>query len=123
MAKVIINGKEYGLRFDLYAMEQIEEEFGRVQNAFNALREGKQIKATRTLFKILANSFLSFNEKEETVTGSEIKHAGMDEVMKISEAIKAAIAEGGKSETTGGNEADDNAHDVYLEQIDKEEKN
>ena len=123
MAKVIINGKEYGLRFDLYAMEQIEEEFGSVQNAFNALREGKQIKATRTLFKILANSFLSFNEKEETVTGGEIKHAGMDEVMKISEAIKAAIAEGSKSETTGGNEADDNAHDVYLEQIDKAEKN
>ena len=123
MAKVVIGGKTYGLRFDMYAMEQIEEEFGNVQNAFNALREGKQIKSTRALFKILANSHLSFCGEEETVTGDEIKHAGMKEVMIISEAIKTAIADGSKSETTGGNEADDNVHDVYLEQIDKAEKN
>ena len=25
MASIRINGKEYGLRFDLYAMEQVEE--------------------------------------------------------------------------------------------------
>ena len=123
MAKVTIGSKEYGLRFDLYAMEQIEEEFGSVQNAFTALRDGKQIKATRTLFRILANSFLSFNGEEETVTGEEIKHASMEEVLTMSNAIKAAIAEGSKAETTNGNEADDEAHDVYLEQIDKEEKN
>ena len=123
MAKVTINGKEYGLRFDLYAMEQIEEEFGSVKQSFDALREGKQMKTTRTLFKILANSFLSYNGKEETVTGDEIKHAGMEEVLEVSNAVKKAIEEGSKSETTGGNEADDDVHDMFLEQIDKEEKN
>ena len=123
MASIKINGKEYGLRFDLYAMEQVEETFGSVKKAFDALREGKQLKTTRLLFKILANSYLSFNGQEETVTGDEIKHADMNMVMLISEAVKAAIAEGSKSETTGGNEADDEVHDMYLEQIEAEEKN
>ena len=123
MASIKINGKEYGLRFDLYAMEQVEETFGSVKKAFDALREGKQLKTTRLLFKILANSYLSFNGQEETVTGDEIKHADMNTVMLISEAVKAAIAEGSKSETTGGNEADDEVHDMYLEQIEAEEKN
>lgn len=119
MAIIKVKGKEYGLRFDLYAMEQIEETFGSVKNAFDALREGKQLKTTRLLFKILANSYLSYHGQEETVTGDEIKHEGMDIVVQISEAIKDAIAEGSKSETTGGNEADDEKHDVYLEEIER----
>ena len=123
MAKVVINGKEYGLRFDLYAMEQIEDELGSMKAAFDALRAGKQLKTTRTMFKIMANSYLSFIGEKETVTGDEIKHASMNEVLTMSEAIKAAIAEGSKSETTGGNEADDEAHDVYLAEIEKSEKN
>jgi len=123
MAKVTVNGKEYGLRFDLYAMEQIEEEFGSVKDSFEALKGGKQIRTTRKLFKILANSFLSYGGQEETVTGNEILHAGMEEVMEISDAIRNAIAEGSKSETTGGNEADDSVHDIYLEAIEKQEKN
>lgn len=120
MAKVTIGDKEYGLRFDLYAMEQIEEEFGGVKTVFDTLKEGKhQIKTTRTLFRILANSYLSYNGREETVTGDEIKHAGMDMIRNISEAVQAAIAEGSKSETTGGNEADDEVHDMFLEEIER----
>ena len=120
MAKVTIGEKEYGLRFDLYSMEQIEEEFGGVQTVFNTLKEGKhQIKTTRMLFRILANSYLSYNGQEETVTGDEIKHAGMDMIRNISEAVQAAIAEGSKSETTGGNEADDEVHDMFLEEIER----
>ena len=120
MAKVTIGDKEYGLRFDLYSMEQIEEEFGGVKTVFDTLKEGKhQIKTTRTLFRILANSYLSYNGREETVTGDEIKHAGMDMIRSISEAVQAAIAEGSKSETTGGNEADDEVHDMFLEEIER----
>ena len=119
MAKVEINGKEYALRFDLYAMEQIEEEFGSVKNVFETLRGGKQLRTTRILFRILANSALSFEGKEETVTGDEIKHAGMDMITKVSEAVNRAITEGSKSETTEGNEADDEKHDIFLEEIEK----
>ena len=119
MASIKIREKEYGLRFDLYAMEQIEEEFGSVKDAFDQLREGKLLKTTRILFKILANSYLSYNGEQETVTGDEIKHEGMEIVQKLSEAVKEAITEGSKSETTGGNEADDEKHDVYLEEIER----
>ena len=119
MASINIKGKEYGLRFDMYAMEQIEEEFGSVKNVFESLRDGKQLKATRILFRILANSFLSYNGEKETVTGDEIKHADIEMIREISEAVQKAIAEGSKSETTGGNEADDEVHDVYLEEIER----
>ena len=119
MASITIKGKEYGLRFDMYAMEQIEEEFGSVKNIFEMLKDGKQLKATRILFKILANSYLSYNDQEETVTGDEIKHADIAQIREISDAVQKAIAEGSKSETTGGNEADDTVHDVYLEEIER----
>ena len=120
MARVKINGKEYGLRFDLYAMEQIEEEFGGVKTVFDTLKEGKhQIKTTRTLFRILANSYLSYNGQEETVTGDEVKHCGMDAIKDISDAVQKAISEGSHSETTGGNEADDEVHDMFLEEIER----
>ena len=119
MASVDVNGKEYKLRFDLYAMEQIEEAFGSVKSVFEVMNNGKQIKATRTLFRILANSYLSNNGEEETVTGDEIKHAGLDEIRSISEAVQQAITEGTKSETTQGNEADDQVHDIDLEEIER----
>lgn len=119
MASVTVKGKTYGLRFDLYAMEQIEEAFGSVKSVFEVMNNGKQIKATRTLFRILANSYLSNNGEEEIVTGDEIKHAGLDEIRSISEAVQQAITEGTKSETTQGNEADDQVHDIYLEEIER----
>ena len=122
MAKVTINGKEYGLRFDLYAMEQIEEELGSIKDAFAALREGKQLKTTMIMFRVMANSYLSFNGEEETVTGNELRHIGVEEFVTVSEGIKKAVEEGSKSETTGGNEADDDVHDIFLEEIEREER-
>jgi len=119
MASVIIKGKEYQLRFDMYAMEQIEEEFGSVKNVFETMHGGKQMKATRTLFRILANSWLSNEGEAETVTGDEIKHADIDLIKAVGEAVRDAIAEGTKSETTDGNEADDEVHDMFLEEIEK----
>lgn len=117
MASVTIKGKEYGLRFDLYAMEQIEDELGSIKAAFEALQKGKQIKTTRLLFKIMANSYMSNKGQEETVTGDEIKHIDIDEVKYISDMIRKTVAEASKSETTDGNEADDEVHDVYLEEV------
>ena len=119
MVSVKIGEKEYGLRFDLYAMEQIEEEFGSVKAVFETLQGGKQVKATRILFRVLANSYLSAEGKEETVTGDEIKHAGIDVIKEGGDAIQKAITEGSKSETTDGNEADDEVHDIFLEEIER----
>ena len=60
MASIEIKGKEYPLRFDMYAMEQIEEEFGGIRPMFESMRgsEGTQgvAKTLRIVFRVLANS-------------------------------------------------------------------
>ena len=53
------------------------------------------------------------------MTGDEIKHADMGMISRISEAVQQAITDGSKSETTDGNEADDEVHDIYLEEIER----
>jgi len=119
MASVVFKGKVYPLRFDMYAMEQIEDEYGSMKKVFQELQDGSQLKATRFLFKVLANSYRSFAGEPENVTGNEIRHAGIHEIREVSAAIRAAIEEGTRSETTGGGEADDEVHDAYLEEIER----
>ena len=117
MASITINGKEYPLRFDMYAMEQVEEEFGGIRAMFDAMTgNGAQsvAKTLRILFKILANSARNSLDLPENVTGEEIRHCS---IQKVSAAISEAVNEGMKSETTGGNEADDEVHDEYLDEL------
>ena len=119
MASIIIKGKEYKLRFDMFAMEQIEEEFGGIRPMFESMRggEGKGIaKTLQIMFRILANSARNEMGLPENVTGEEVRH---ENVQRVSDAIGAAINEGMKSETTNGNEADDGVHDIYLEEIER----
>lgn len=116
MVKLKIGETEYGLRMDMYALEQIEDEFGDLKGMFEKIQNGGS-KALQTLFKILANAHLAYEGKEETVTGDEIKRLRVSAVAGIGQAIHAAVAEGMKSETTDGAEADDEVFDVYLQEI------
>lgn len=122
--EIILNGVTYRLRFDLYALEQVEAEFGGMREAFESLRGGKgMVTAIRKLFKILANCQRSMDGMPEDVTGNEIgKHESMTKLVEVSEAIKAAINEGMKSETVDG-EADDEVHDGYAAEYDEKVKN
>ena len=120
MVKLKIGETVYGLRMDMYAMEQIEDEFGSIKDMFENV-QGGSAKTVRILFRILANSQLSFEGKEENITGDELKHLKVPTIKNVGNAIRAAIEEGMKSETTGGAEADDEVYDVYLNEI--EEKN
>ena len=54
-AKVTLNGQVYRLRFDVWALEQIEDEFGGIREAFESLRGKKMSKSVKTLFRIMAN--------------------------------------------------------------------
>jgi hypothetical protein len=116
MVKLNVNGVEYGLRMDLYAMEQLEDQFGSMKDVFQKIQEGGS-KMMRTLFRILANAQLAYEGKEETVTGDELKRMKVAALHELSAAIQAAVEEGMKSETTGGEEADDEVFDVYLNEI------
>ena len=119
MASVEINGKVYGLRFDLYAMEQIEEEFGSIQETLKAIQTGKQFKVLRALFRIMANSYLSAQGEKEIVSGDEMKHCGLGDIKPISESIQNAIIDASTAETMNGNVADNQVHDMYLEEIER----
>ncbi len=122
--EITLNGVKYRLRFDLYALEQVEEEFGGMREAFDSLRGGKgMVNAIRKLFKILANCQRSMDGMPEDVTGEEIsKHESMAKLLEVSEAVKAAINIGMKSETVDG-EADDEVHDGYAAEYEEKVKN
>jgi len=116
MVKLEIGDAEYGLRMDMYAMEQIEDEFGGMQEMFDKLQKGSS-KSIRALFKIMANAQLAYQGKEETVTGEELKHLKVAAINAIGQAVRAAIDDGMKAETVEGEEADDEVYDVYLSEI------
>jgi len=119
MTSVTIRGKKYELRFDLWALEQIEEEFGGIKKMYENLGGGDSaslVRALGTVFRILANSARDYAGLEPNVTGDEVRH---EPVGKITAAIHAAINEGMHAETANGNEADDDIHDEYLDEIEK----
>jgi hypothetical protein len=119
MASIIIKGKKYELLFDMWALEEIEKEFGGVKKMYEALwgGEGTSLAATmQTVFRILANSARDAAGLTANVTVEEVRHTP---VGKLTAAVHEAIEEGMKSETSGGNEADDSIHDEYLEEIEK----
>ena len=116
MVKLRVGETEYGLRMDMYAMEKIEESFGSMKEMFEQIQSGSA-KTIRQLFTIMANAQLAYEGKEETVTGDEIKRLRISAVSGIGNAIRAAVEEGMKSETTEGAEADDEVFDVYLSEI------
>ena len=117
--EVELNGVIYRLRFDLQALEQIEESFGGLKEAFQALRGGGMVKAVRKLFAILANSQKDYEDKPMDVTEDTVgRHTGMAKLVEISAAIQAAVEKGMESETNGG-EADNEEHDALAEIYDE----
>lgn len=106
--EVRINGQLYRLRFDLWALEQIEQEFGGIRQAFMAMDDGSMVKTVRKLFAILANCQRNYDGLPEDITGDEItRHESMAKLKEISVAIRAAMTEGMRSETSDGGEASD----------------
>ena len=123
MAKATINGVEYELRFDLDAMEQVEDTFGSLKEMFTLLREGRQqVRTVRTMFVILANSASDYAGDGRKVDEKALKHLPLEKLKELGDAIRAALEEGMHAETVDGNEADDNVHDGYLAEIEAEEK-
>ena len=118
--EVRINGKLYRLRFDLWALEQLEESFGGIRQAFEQMNGGKMVKTVRRLFAILANCQRNLDGLPEDVTGEEITgHESMAKLSEIAGAIKAAIDEGMKSETADGGAASDKKRNPLDEEYER----
>ena len=124
MAAIKINGKEYNLRMDIHAMEQIEKEYGDLKDALRAFR-GKERKITmvKSMFRILANSGRKKAGQPEDVTGEEIDGCNLADLDQIAKALNATMEEAMHAETVGGNEADEETHDEYMEELEQKEKN
>lgn len=119
--EVRLNGKLYRLRFDLWALEQIEEQFGGMRQAFEAMTGGAgMIKTIRKLFAIVANCQRNMDGMPEDVTGEEItSHESMVKLKEISDAIRAAIEKGMESETADGGKASDKKKNPLDEEYDR----
>lgn len=121
MTETRIEGRAFELRFDMYAMEMVEEEFGGIRELFQELQGGKQVKALKSIFRIMGNSAHAFRGEPETVTGKEILRLTMAEMSQLTADIQAEIRKSMKKETADGNEADDEVHDLYEDE--ESEKN
>ena len=124
MVRYSIGGKDYELALSLYAMERIEEELGDIRAAV-AKFKGKQrdIKLTKTMFRILANAGRHARQLPEDVTGDELDNLGLKGLETLSQIMNQCMDDSMRSETVGGGEADDEVADVYAEQMAEREKN
>jgi len=121
MTETRIEGRVYELKFDLYALEQVQEEYDGLQDLFEQLAGRKQVKALKAIFRIMANSARADRGDPESVTGDEILRLTIAEMKQLSRDIQTEIRRSMKKETADGNEADDEVHDLY--QDEEDEKN
>lgn len=121
MTETRIEGRLYELKFDLYALEQVQEEYDGLQDLFEQLAGRKQVKALKAIFRIMANAARADRGDPESVTGDEILRLTIAEMKQLTQDIQKEIRRSMKKETADGNEADDEVHDLY--QDEEDEKN
>ena len=119
MEKVTIKGKEYELVFNLYALEQIRDKIGNPGDVMPRLQDADNMdyKLLRQMFVILANTAREARDLPEDVTDKPLKRMHIEDFQRsmLWAKIVIEVSNGWKSETIGGNEADNEKHDVWLE--------
>lgn len=124
MVNIEINGQKYGLAMSLYAMEQIENEFGDLKEAMGKFRgKGSSVSMVKKMFRIMGNAALHIQKKPETITGEELDNLGLAGLNKVAQALRQVMDESLHAETVNGGLADDEAVDVYAEQMEESQKN
>lgn len=123
MEHIKIGEKEYELVFSMYTLELIEEKYGKVREIIDriAKSEKPEVKLTRELFVMMARTALWEKGLSEEVDDRPLRKLHFEDYqrLQIRQRIIIEIARGMKSETTGGNEADDVKHDAWLEEDEK----
>ena len=121
---VVINGVRYDLRMGLWAAEQIEKEFGDLQETLRKLEgKGNSVGIVKKVFVILANAGRKHANQPMDVKGDVLDECSLMDLSYISGAINAALGETMKAETVDGNEADDKAADAFEAEWEEQEKN
>lgn len=122
MAHYSVNGREFDLVYCVHTMEAIEAEFGDQGSMLKEYKENRQsVRILKKLFKCMANTGEWLAGREENVTGNEIDRLGLKGLETLSQIINRTMEESLKSETTGGNAADDESYDMVMAEIEKRE--
>lgn len=125
MVKITIKGKQYVLRYDMSVAEWLEEKYGDARQAFTQMNDSKQSATAITdIFCAMANAANDYLGVNESVSDKDLqlfsKHTSPGRVKLIMRAIIEALADGNRMQTS--DDEDNEIHDEYLKEINKEEK-
>ena len=119
MAKIRICGKQYDLYFGLWAMEQVEKEYGDLKQALAEYRKNRKIDQVKFMFAAMANNGRKRAGQKPDVKPEVLDVCSVGDLEKISEAMLAAMEEASHVETVGGGEADDEEADALAAEYDE----
>lgn len=119
--EIVISGKKYDLRMSLWASEQIEAEFGDLQEALKTFQTSGSVAVIRKMFVIMANAGRKHAKLPPDVAEDVLDDCSLGDLSEISRALRAAMDRSMHAETVGGNEADDKPADALAAEY--EEKN
>lgn len=114
---VNIKGVNYNLRFDLGAIEDVEDEFGSMGVLFEDIKANKY-KSLKKLLRIMINCALDYAGSDQRITDADLRHVPVWVLSQVVPTLNASM----HAETIDGHEADDTVHDGYLDAIERDEK-
>lgn len=122
------DGKEYILRFDMAAMEEMQERFGGMSEGLKKM-SSRETEVIRDVFVILAQSGADYlaeidgRASSEKITGEGLltKHSSVGRLSGMMKAINEAILDGNRMQSR--DEEDDKIRDGYLAELNEQEKN
>lgn len=119
MAGIRINGRDYDLRLNLWAMQRIEEKYGDAQEALKKFREKRSMSMLAEMFAIMANGGRRHAKLPTDVTEDVLEECTLADMNAVAIAMRQAMDEGMKTEATGGGEADDESRDALAAEYDE----
>lgn len=120
------NGKEYILRYDMAAMEEIREQFGGTSEALQQMNQ-RAVDVVIGVFVILAQEGAEYMAETEgricqekvTAEGLLTKRSSPGRLAGIMAAIREAVKDGSKMQAM--DEEDDRIRDGYAEELRQQE--
>lgn len=118
MAKIVIRGKEYDLWLGLWAMEQIEERYGSMEEGLKKFIKEKKISEIKFFFVTLANCGQKREKLPADLTEDILDTANLADLEAIAAAMRDTLDEARRTETVGGGPADDEGEDALAAEYD-----
>ena len=118
MAKIVIRGKEYDLWLGLWAMEQIEERYGSMEEGLKKFIKEKKISEIKFFFVTLANCGQKRAKLPADLTEDILDTANLADLEAIAASMRDTLDEARRTETVGGGPADDEGEDALAAEYD-----